>query len=93
VLPVLSQVGAPEEEREQLVLGLLNAANRRTGTFEIDLGEEGTVSGRVAKSDILDGKAIGNRYEFRVSEVVTKDPLTGSTGASWILLEVREQQE
>ena len=79
ILPALSQVGALEEEREQLVLGLLNAANRRTGTFEIDLGEEGTVSGRVSNGDILDGKTIGSRYEFRLSEVVTKDPLTGST--------------
>lgn len=93
ILPALRQVGAPEEEREQLLLGVLNAANRRTGTFEVDLGEEGTVSGRVPNSDILDGKTIGSRYEFRLSEVVTKDPLTGSTDASWLLLEVREQQE
>ena len=93
ILPALRQVGAPEEEREQLVLGVLNAANLRTGTFEIDLGEEGTVSGRVASGNILDGKTIGCRYEFRLSEVVTKDPLTGSTDASWLLLEVREHHE
>lgn len=82
ILPVLGQVSTPEEQNEQVVLGFLNAANRRTGTFEIDLGEEGTVSGRVARGEILDGKTIGRRYEFKLSEVVTKDPLTGSTDAS-----------
>jgi hypothetical protein len=93
ILPALSQVSAPEEQNEQVVIGFLNAANRRTGTFEIDLGEEGTVSGRVAAGDILTGVTIGQRYEFRLSEVVTKDPLTGSTDASWVLLQVREQDE
>jgi hypothetical protein len=83
---------APEEQNEQLVVGFLNAANHRTGTFEIDLGEEGTVSGRVAKADILVGITIGQRYEFRLSEVVTKDPLTGSTDASWVLLAVGDEE-
>lgn len=93
ILPALSQVSAPEEQNEQLVVGFLNAANRRTGTFEIDLGEEGTVSGRVGKADILTGITIGQRYEFLLSEVITKDPLTDSTDASWVLLQVRDQQE
>jgi len=92
ILPMLGQVSTPEEQNEQSVLGFLNAANRRTGTFEIDLGEEGTVSGRVARGEILDGKTIGRRYEFKLSEVVTKDPLTGSTDASWVLLAVGEDQ-
>ena len=88
ILPMLGQVSV-EEQTEQMLVGFLNAANRRTGTFEIDLGDEGTISGRVVGSHILEGVIIGQRYEFKLSQIVSKDPLTGALDASWSLLQVR----
>lgn len=87
VLPILRQVGSPEEASRLTVIGLLNAAHRRTGTFEIDLGDEGTISGRVAEHDSLDGTVIGNRYEFILAEVITTEPITGNVETSWLLVE------
>ena len=87
VLPILRRVGSPEEASRLTVIGLLNAAHRRTGTFEIDLGEEGTMSGRVAEHDSLDGTVIGNRYEFILAEVITTDPITGNVETSWTLID------
>ena len=86
VLPILRQVGSPEEASRLTVVGLLNAAHRRTGTFEIDLGEEGTISGRIAEHDSLDGTVIGRRYEFILAEVITTDPITGNVETSWSLV-------
>ena len=86
VLPILRQVGSPEEASRLAVVGLLNAAHRRTGSFEIDLGDEGTMSGRVADHDSLDGTVIGRRYEFILAEVITTDPITGNVETSWSLV-------
>jgi len=86
VLPILRQVGSPEEASRLAVVGLLNAAHRRTGSFEIDLGDEGTMSGRVADHDALDGTVIGRRYEFILAEVITTDPITGNVETSWSLV-------
>jgi hypothetical protein len=86
VLPILRQVGSPEEASRLTVVGLLNAAHRRTGSFEIDLGDEGTMSGRVADHDSLDGTVIGRRYEFILAEVITTDPITGNVETSWSLV-------
>jgi len=89
ILPRLGDASIVEQT-EQQIIGVLNAANRRTGTFEIDLGEEGTISGRVVLPAVLDGIVIGHRYVFKLSEVVTRDPLTSSHGASWSLIDVRD---
>jgi hypothetical protein len=86
VLPILRQVGSPEEANRLTVVGLLNAAHRRTGTFEIDLGHEGTMNGRVAEHDSLDGTVIGRRYEFILAEVITTDSITGNVETSWSLI-------
>jgi hypothetical protein len=86
VLPILRQVGSPEEASRLAVVGLLNAAHRRTGSFEIDLGDEGTMTGRVAEHDSLDGTVIGRRYEFILAEVITTDPITGNVETSWSLV-------
>jgi hypothetical protein len=86
VLPILRQVGSPEEASRLAVVGLLNAAHRRTGSFEIDLGDEGTISGRVVDHDSLDGTVIGRRYEFILAEVITTDPITGNVETSWSLV-------
>lgn len=87
VLPILRQVGSPEEASRLAVVGLLNAAHRRTGSFEIDLGDEGTISGRVDRHDRLDGTVIGRRYEFVLAEVITADPITGNVETSWSLVD------
>jgi hypothetical protein len=86
ILPILREVGSPEESSRMAVVGLLNAAHKRTGTFEIDLGEEGTMSGRVSESANLDGVVIGRRYEFIVAEVMTTDPITGIVDTSLSLV-------
>ena len=86
VLPILREVGSPEEASRMAVVGLLNAAHRRTGTFEIDLGDEGTMSGRVTENESLDGIVIGRRYEFILAEVMTTDPITGNVDTSWSLV-------
>jgi hypothetical protein len=86
VLPILRQVGSPEEASRLAVVGLLNAAHRRTGSFEIDLGDEGTISGRVVDHDSLEGTVIGRRYEFILAEVITTDPITGNVETSWSLV-------
>lgn len=86
VLKILRQVGSPEEASRMAVVGLLNAAHRRTGSFEIDLGDEGTITGRVAEHDVLDGAVIGRRYEFILAEVITNDPITGNVETSWSLV-------
>jgi hypothetical protein len=86
VLPILRQVGSPEEASRLAVVGLLNAAHRRTGSFEIDLGDEGTISGRVVDHDSLEGTVIGWRYEFILAEVITTDPITGNVETSWSLV-------
>jgi hypothetical protein len=86
VLPMLGQVGAEARENPQSVVGLLNAANRRTGSFEVDLGEDGVLSGRVgAGANILEGVTIGQRYTFGLNEVITQDRLTGTLDATWLL--------
>ena len=85
VLPWLAQLGEPEEENRLLLEGVLTAAHSRTGTFEIDLGEEGTLQGRVHDDSLLDGAIIGKRYRFEVFEVVTRDRLTGQFDTSFTL--------
>lgn len=90
VLPMLGQVGSEARENPQSLVGLLNAANRRTGSFEIDLGEDGVLSGRVgAGANILDGVTIGQRYTFGLNEVITTDRLTGTLDATWLLESVQ----
>lgn len=86
ILPILRQVGSPEEASRVAVVGILNAAHRRTGTFEVDLGDDGTMSGRIPESETLDGAVIGRRYEFILAEVMTTDPITGNVETSWSLV-------
>ena len=86
ILPILSEVGSPEESNRVAVIGILNAAHRRTGTFEVDLGDEGTISGRVVDSAALEGVVIGRRYELVLAEVITKDPITSNVESSWSLI-------
>jgi len=82
VLDVLGTVGGTEEERLETVVGRLNAAHRRTRTFEIDLGDDGTITGRVAHDQLLDGLVIGNLYTFDIVQVTTRNPLTGEFESS-----------
>lgn len=86
ILPILRLVGSPEEASRVAIVGILNAAHRRTGTFEVDLGDDGTMSGRVPESENLDGAVIGRRYEFILAEVMTTDPITGNVETSWSLV-------
>lgn len=85
IMPVLERVGDPEEVAESRFVGVLNAASRRTGTFELDLGDDGILPGRAADLRLLAGAVIGRTYEVTVGEVLTSDPFTGATETSWLL--------
>jgi len=70
---------ATEASHESLCIeGALNAANVRTGSFEVDLGEEGTLSGKEMNvGTLLRGLEIGRRYHFDLVQVVLQDRATG----------------
>jgi hypothetical protein len=76
-----------EEAARLTVIGLLNAAHRRTGTFDIDLGKEGMINGRLIEHDSLDGTLIRNRVGFILAEVITTELIAGNAEASWSLVE------
>jgi len=85
VVPLLDQI-AKVDTTPVSVIGVLNAANRRTGKFEIDLGDEGTISGEFdIRSGMVDGKTIGSRYRFDLTEVVSRDQMTGHVDTSFTM--------
>ena len=91
ILEQLRSIAASTESTVEH-LAILNAANARTGSFEIDLGEEGTLSGHVAneRRDLLKGLEISKRYRFRLLERLLKDEMTGEFETMYFLESVSE---
>ncbi len=86
VLPLVRKIAAIEET-EIALDGILSGANRRTGTFELDLGDEGVVTGKFgAHQGFLDGALIGQRYTFRLLEIVTQNQ-TGAMDTEFQLVD------
>jgi hypothetical protein len=85
IAPLLGQIAKIESNPIEVV-GVLNMANRRTGSFEIDLGEEGTVTGRHEPSlGLLNGATIGSTYLFNLTELVSRDDMTGHIDTAFVL--------
>jgi hypothetical protein len=75
-LPALQ--AAADAQREELVVdAVLNMANARTGGFEIDLGDDGTIVGRALREQVsFHGLQIGAIYRFRLLKIMSKNSVT-----------------
>ncbi len=91
-LPVIKSVKEPEAGDTISQPVILNAANRRTGTFEIDLGEDGILTGKVRQVQLLEGVTIGKRYVFTLVEQITTNPLTDEVESSWRMDDVDDDE-
>jgi len=71
VLEALGRVSSLQQET-MTVTGVLTGANLRTGTFEIDAGDDGVIVGKVAKqkSSLLRGCPLGQVYAFELEEML-----------------------
>lgn len=70
------------------IRGKLTAANLRTGSFEIDLGEEGTIQGKVDpdRPKMLLGEELGSELIFKLLEKTETHLVTGETTVSYQLV-------
>lgn len=86
---LLDQTLADQEQVTQLT-GTLTSASLRTGTFEIDLGEDGIIAGKVdpASPRLLEGKHLGERYDFDLVERPRRQKLTEEISVEYTLLAV-----
>ena len=87
-LPAL-QAAANAAREEVVIEAKLNMANARTGAFELDLGDEGTISGRAGSQAVsFDGLQIGAIYRFFLLKIVTKSTTTGDYSDEYVLSQV-----
>lgn len=72
-------------------IGVLTGANLRTLQFELDLGEEGIISGRVAadREHLLHAAVIGETYVVTVVERTATQAATGETSVQHELRSIR----
>ena len=71
------------------VVGVLEGASYRNGSFEISTEEQGLVRGTVPRAQrrLLLQKVIGRNYVFEIDEKITVGA-TGDTKRNWILVQV-----
>ena len=76
------------ETEQEILIGKLSAANLRTGSFEIDLGDEGTISGKVdpERPNMLRGMKLGNELKVTILEKTETVLATGEKNISYQLI-------
>ena len=82
-------------EVETLILvGRLTGANLRTGAFEIDLEEEGTISGKVDpdKPNLLKGMELGKTFRFTLLEKTETHVVTGESSVSYQIIAIEQER-
>lgn len=92
IVPAIQQAASIQANVAE-VHGILNAAHLRTCTFEIDLGEDGTLTGRAdpSKVGLLEGLTLGRHYRFSLLETVAEDLMTGEIETSYLLVTVEPE--
>ena len=71
ILAALGRVSNLQQEA-MTVTGVLTGANLRTGTFEVDAGDDGVIVGKVSKqrASLLRGCPLGQTYLFELEEIL-----------------------